>query len=161
MRKGTKARRRRKICLTLFCYPRVMPLVWRNLANELPEGSERDPGPYIGLSKGGFVFFKSPENSRGGSQRSFINSRGGSRRSFINSRGVVGEVLSIPGGGSRFDVFKGGFHQKRGVRSKKGGSIEPLEPPLNTGLRPPKATSQGWGLGKGHRVLCTVAFKFI
>ena len=52
-------------------------------------------GPYIGLSKGGFVFFKSPENSRAG---------------------VVGEVLSIPGGGSRFDVFK------RGVRSQKGGS---------------------------------------
>ena len=43
VRKGMKARRRRKHFLTLFCYPRVMPLVWRNLANELPEGSERDP----------------------------------------------------------------------------------------------------------------------
>ena len=39
------------------------------------------------ISWGGQIFFIPPENSRGGS-----------RRSFINSRGVVGEVLSIRGG---------------------------------------------------------------
>ena len=69
-------------------------------------------------------------NSRGGSRRSFMNSRGGvvgevlsirggggSRRSFMNSRGgVVGEVLSIRR--SRFDVFK------RGIRSIEKGGFE-------------------------------------
>ena len=46
------------------------------------------PGPYIGLW--GFVFFRSPENSRGGVVGEVFSIRGGG--------GVVGEVFSIRGG---------------------------------------------------------------